>query len=41
MILREPSLAVCDDLKGWNEGRLKRERIYVYLQLVHVVVSRN
>ena len=29
MILREPSLAVCDDLKGWNEGRLKRERIYV------------
>ena len=34
--------SVMDDLEGWDGGglggRLKREGIYVYLQLIHIVV---
>jgi len=35
---------LCDDLKGWDGGwwgeggKLKREGIYVYIRLIHVVV---
>ena len=36
---------LCDDLEVWDEGwvggRLKRKRIYVYLQLIHVVVQQK
>ena len=42
---------LCDDLHGWNEGlgemrgwvtgRLKRDRIYVYLWLIHIVVQKK
>ena len=31
----------CDDLDGWDEGvggGLKREEIYAYIWLIHVVV---
>ena len=38
---RELSLLLCDDLEGWDGGmggRLKREGIYVYIWLIHVVV---
>ena len=35
-------MVLCDDLEGWDEGeaggRLKPEGIYVYLQLIHIVV---
>ena len=32
-----------DDLRGWVgwEGRLRREGIYVYIQVTHFVISRN
>ena len=35
-----------DDLEGWDEGlgigeKLKREGIYVFLQLIHVVVQQK
>ena len=32
-----------DDLHGWVgwEGRLRREGIYVYIQVTHSVISRN
>ena len=36
---RDLSLVLCDDLEGWDlgvGGRLKREGIYVYLQLILV-----
>jgi len=38
---RELRLVLCDDLQGWDRsrgagGRLKREKIYVYMQLIHV-----
>ena len=33
---------LCEDLDGWDGdwegGRLKREKIYVYIQLIHTVV---
>ena len=30
---------VCDNLEGWEAGgRFKREGMYVYLQLIHVIV---
>ena len=36
---------LCDDLEGWDwgevGGRLKREGIYVYLWLIHVVVQQK
>ena len=37
---REPSLVLCDDLEGWDEGkggRLKREGryIYMYIYMLH------
>ena len=38
---RELSSVLCDDPAGWDEGlggRLKREGIYVYLQLIHIVI---
>ena len=40
---RELSSALFDDLKGWDKGervgwRFKKERIYVYLGLIHTVV---
>ena len=42
---RELSLVLCDDLEGWDwgevRGRLKREGIYVYLWLIHVVVQQK
>ena len=41
---RELSLVLCDDLEGWHAGvggRLKREGIYVYLQLIHSVVQQK
>ena len=35
-------MVLCDDLDGWDGGeaggRLKPEGIYVYLQLIHIVV---
>ena len=36
----------CDDLEGWDGdggmgGMLKRKRIYVYLQLIHIVVQQK
>ena len=46
LIAHEPSLALCDDLTlhrqdGWRGGRLEREGIYVYLQLIHTAVRRK
>ena len=42
---RELSSVPCDDPEGWDGGvlreRLQREGIRVYLQLIHVVISRN
>ena len=35
---------LCDDLEGWDGelgGKLKREGIYVFLQLIHVVVQQK
>ena len=36
---------LCDDPEGWNSGwvggRLNREEIYVYLQLIHVAVHQK
>ena len=36
-------MVLCDDLEerdgGWLEGRLKKEGIYVYMWLIHVVVQ--
>ena len=32
----------CDDLGRWDGGeKLKKEGIYVYLQLIHIVVQQN
>ena len=31
---------LCDDLEGW-EGKLKREGIYVYIQLIPVVIQQK
>ena len=36
----------CEDLEGWDGGggvgrRLRRAGIYVYLQLIYVVVQQN
>ena len=43
---RELSLVLCDDLEGWDwggriGGRFKRQRIYVYTKLIHVVVQKE
>ena len=35
---------LCDDLDGWDGvmgGGLKREGIYVYIQLIHFVVQQK
>ena len=37
-------MLLCDDLEGWDGvvvvgGRLKKEGMYVYIQLIHVVVQ--
>ena len=35
---------LCDDLEGWDGGlggKLKREEIYVFLRLIHVVVQQK
>ena len=35
---------LCDDLEWWDEGvggRLNREGIYVYIQLIHFVVQQK
>ena len=35
---------ICDDLEGWDgraEGRLKKEGLYVYLQLIHVFIQQK
>ena len=37
-------MLLCDDLDRWNErvgGRLKRERIYVYIWPIHNVVQQK
>ena len=33
----------CNDLEGWNGrgGRLKREGVYVHIQLIQVVVQQK
>ena len=42
---REPSSALCDDLGGGMGvkvgGRLQREGMYVYVQLIHFVVQQK
>ena len=36
------SLVPCNDLEGWvGEGRLKRERTYVYLWSIPVVIQEK
>ena len=40
----EPSSALGDDLEGWDggvRGALKREGIYVYLELTHIIVQQK
>ena len=40
----EFSLVLCDDLEGWDGGdvgRLRKEGIYVYLELIHAVVQQK
>ena len=37
---------LCDNLEGWNGGRwversFKREKIYVYIWLIHSVVQQK
>ena len=43
-LARELSSVLCDDLEGWD-GRcgvgVKRERIYVYIELIHVAVQQK
>ena len=40
---RELSSALCDDLERWDEvgGRLMREGIYVYIQLIRIIVQEK
>ena len=42
---RELILVLCDDLEGWDGRwggrRLRKERIWVYLWLIHVIVPQN
>ena len=38
---RELSSGLCDDLEGKGAERLKREGIYVYIQLIHFIVQQN
>lgn len=40
---RELSSVRCNDLEGWNGrgGRLKREGVYVHIQLIQVVVQQK
>ena len=36
-------MVFCDDLQGWGRGvggRVKREGIYVYIELIHVVQQK-
>ena len=40
----ELSSVLCDDLKGWHGGeggRLTRERMFVYIQLIHTVAQQK
>ena len=40
----EFSLALCDDLEGWDGGdlgSLRKEGIYVYSELIHTVVQQK
>ena len=35
---------LCDNLEGWDVrkgGRLKKEEIYVYIELIHIVVQQK
>ena len=37
---------LCDDVEGWDWGgwvgeRLKKKRIYVYIQLIHFVIQQK
>ena len=35
---------LCDDLKEWNagaKGRVRREGIYVYIELIYIVVQQK
>ena len=35
---------LCDDIKEWNaeaKGRVRRERIYVYIELIYIVVQQK
>ena len=41
---RELSSVLCDNLEGWAGGvggRVKREGIYVYLQLIHFAIQQK
>ena len=44
-MLWSPNLVFCDDLEGWMVsgvgGRLQREGIYVYIELIHFVVQQE
>ena len=44
MILREPSLALCDDLEVWDPGRggrLTREGNVLTIRLIRIVVQKK
>ena len=32
------SSVLCDDLESWDGAWLKKEEVYVYFQLIHIVV---
>ena len=37
-------MVLCDDLEGWDSGvggRLRREGMYVYIQLIHVAAQQK
>ena len=37
-------MVLCDDLEGWDArvgGRLRKEGIYAYLWLIHIVVQQK
>ena len=39
------SSVLCEDLEGWDWGRVggrsKREGLYVYIQLIHLVIKQK
>ena len=45
VLLRKLKQGLCINLEGWggegDEGRFKREEIYVYLWLIHVGLTEN